>query len=158
MLSLDALVGARAVSAYSALPGEISTSAIVRALLDRAVTVVLPRASGAELALHRVSAQTPLVAGPWQVLEPPEGAPAIAAGAIDLFLVPGLLFDRRGRRLGRGGGHFDRLLARARPGAWFVGVCHASRVVDALPEDPWDVRMHRIVSTAEVIVIERGGE
>ena len=70
---------------------------------------------------------------------------------MDVFLVPGLLFDRAGRRLGRGGGHFDRLLARACPGALRVGVCVAERVVDELPEGPWDVRMHRIVTEHETL-------
>jgi 5-formyltetrahydrofolate cyclo-ligase len=67
-------------------------------------------------------------------------------GEVDLFVVPALRFDRAGRRLGRGGGHYDRLLARRRTDAWLVGICYEDRVVDELPEDPWDVRMHVVVA------------
>jgi 5-formyltetrahydrofolate cyclo-ligase len=86
------------------------------------------------------------------VLEPAPGARAVRADLVDVFVVPGLLFDRAGRRLGRGGGHFDRLLACARPDALRVGVCPAERLVDELPEDPWDVRMHRVVTEHETLV------
>ena len=77
---------------------------------------------------------------------------------VDLFVVPGLLFDRAGRRLGRGGGHLDRLLGRARKDAARVGLCYAQRVVQELPAAPWDVAMHVVVTDREVIRPERPGE
>ena len=58
--------------------------------------------------------------------------------AIDGFVVPGRAFDASGRRLGRGGGYYDRALALARPEAWTVGVGYACQHQQALPHDPWD--------------------
>jgi 5-formyltetrahydrofolate cyclo-ligase len=124
------------VSLYTSLSDEIQSEGIAAALAGRGVRVLLPRVVGAELEL---SEREPAV------------AQAIRASEVDVFVVPGLLFDRSGRRLGRGGGHFDRLLARARPDALRVGVCPAARLVAELPEDPWDVRMHRVVTELETL-------
>jgi 5-formyltetrahydrofolate cyclo-ligase len=156
VMTLPDWASARAVSAYAARPDEIATDELLRALWERGVRVALPRVRASELQLHLVAADTQLTSSALGVREPEPGAPSLEVERIDLFLVPGLLFDRHGRRLGRGGGHFDRLLARARPEATRVGLCHASRVVDALPEDPWDARMNFVVTTAELIVAWRG--
>jgi len=101
----------------------------------RGARVVYPIVVGAELELG----------------EDPHRPARVAAHEVDLFVVPGVAFDREGRRLGRGGGHYDRLLARRRLGAVPVGICYADRLVDALPEDPWDVRMEVLVSDAGVL-------
>jgi 5-formyltetrahydrofolate cyclo-ligase len=65
--------------------------------------------------------------------------------------VPGVLFARNGARLGRGGGHYDRLLARAAPGALRIGICYADRLRDALPVDPHDAFVDIIVTELEVL-------
>ena len=84
---------------------------------------------------------------PGQLLHPdscgipaPIGPPPLAAADLALLLVPALAIDRRGIRLGYGGGWYDRL--RADP-AWravpALVVLPAACVVEALPSDPWDV-------------------
>ena len=89
----------------------------------------------------------PVVVGPELELAPePARAERVPVGEVDVFVVPALRFDRAGRRLGRGGGHYDRLLARRRADAWLVGICYDDRVIDELPEEPWDVRMHVVVT------------
>ena len=94
----------------------------------------------------------PVVVGPELELAPdPSRAERVSVGEVELFVAPGLLFDRAGRRLGRGGGHYDRLLARRRADAWLVGICYEDRVIDELPEDPWDVRMHVVVTDRAVL-------
>jgi 5-formyltetrahydrofolate cyclo-ligase len=113
--------------------------------------VAIPRVAGGVLELREGAPGQGLVPGPLGALQPPSDAPEVAPDAVDLFVVPGLLFDRSGRRLGRGGGHFDRLLIRARTDALRVGVCPSEALVDELPEDPWDVRMHRVVTEREVL-------
>jgi 5-formyltetrahydrofolate cyclo-ligase len=153
LLALPELASARTVSLYAALLDEIPTRALAAALRRRGARVALPRVVGEDLELRESDDAQPLVRGAAGVLEPAPEALAIPADAVDVFVVPGLLFDRAGRRLGRGGGHFDRLLARARPDALRVGVCTAERLVRELPEDPWDVRVHRIVTDQETLCV-----
>ena len=62
-----------------------------------------------------------------------------AIAAVDLVLVPALAVDRRGLRLGRGGGSYDRALCRVRPGAAIVALVYDDELVDNLVADAWDV-------------------
>lgn len=69
---------------------------------------------------------------------------------IDLFLVPAVVWDQDGYRVGFGGGYFDRLLAAARPGATFIGLGYAFQMCELLPRQPWDVPVHAIVTEQDV--------
>jgi 5-formyltetrahydrofolate cyclo-ligase len=116
------------VAAYEVLPGEVD----VAALLDRLDAVALPRLTGDELSWHL-----------------DDGAP-VAPDRLDVVLVPGRLFDRRGIRLGRGGGHYDRLLPRLRTGVPVIGVTVDERVVERLPAEPHDVPMTHLATQSGV--------
>jgi 5-formyltetrahydrofolate cyclo-ligase len=67
------------------------------------------------------------------------GLPAV--GLADLVVVPALAVDRAGVRLGRGGGSYDRALARTRPDALLVALLYQGELVDALPTEPHDARV-----------------
>jgi 5-formyltetrahydrofolate cyclo-ligase len=86
-----------------------------------------------------------LVPGPFGVLEPPPDSPTFALEQLDLVVVPGLAFDRCGRRLGRGKGFFDRLLTRARR-AQRWGVAFGLQIVDEVPTAPHDVNVDVLVT------------
>lgn len=86
-----------------------------------------------------------LVPGPFGVLEPPRYSPTVPFERLDLIVVPGLAFDRYGRRLGRGKGFFDRLLVKAeRARRW--GVAFDQQLVTEVPCALHDVHMHLIVT------------
>jgi len=71
-------------------------------------------------------------------------------------LVPGVAFDAGGRRLGRGGGFYDRFLAGLPAGARRVGVCFARQVVDRVPAAAHDERVGAVVTEDRVISVDRG--
>jgi 5-formyltetrahydrofolate cyclo-ligase len=87
-----------------------------------------------------------LVSGRYGVREPEAGSTVVPIHEIGAVLVPGLGFDVDGYRLGRGGGFYDRFLARLGAGVRRIGVVFESRVVDRVPRDPWDERVHEIVT------------
>jgi 5-formyltetrahydrofolate cyclo-ligase len=66
-------------------------------------------------------------------------------------VTPGLAFDRHGRRLGYGGGHYDRYLARLGPRAVRVGIAFSIQVIEDVPAAPEDERVHVVVTDAGVI-------
>jgi 5-formyltetrahydrofolate cyclo-ligase len=85
-------------------------------------------------------------------IEQPTGTgPLVPLHEIDVFLTPGLAFDRSGGRLGRGGGFYDRALAGMRTDALAVGVTVRRRVVDAVPMTPDDRKVDFIVTEDGVI-------
>ncbi len=86
-------------------------------------------------------------------LQPRESARKVDPTEIDVALVPGVLFDAQGVRLGRGSGHFDRLLARLRPDALRIGVVPAELVVDRLPLEAHDVTMTHLATEEGVAAV-----
>ena len=87
---------------------------------------------------------------PLGIEQPAADAPTIDPGDLAAVLVPGRVFDRDGYRLGRGGGHYDRLLPRLAPGVPVVGVTVSARVVDRLPREPHDVPMTHLATEAGI--------
>jgi 5-formyltetrahydrofolate cyclo-ligase len=79
------------------------------------------------------------------------GAPTLTAAAEHvLFVVPGVAFDEHGGRLGRGDGWYDRALA---PHALHprLGLAYEFQLVPTLPQAPWDIRMHAVVTEERVV-------
>jgi len=114
-----------------------------------ALPVTPPR--GQPLLFRRWRFGTPLVPGRFGTSVPPEDAPVVAPNAL---LVPLLAFDAAGRRLGYGGGYYDRTLA-ALPGVWALGVAFAGQQVAKVPAGAHDVPLHGIATEAGFFRTER---
>lgn len=131
---------ARRIAVYVAVGGEISTAPLISACRAAGKTVLLPRVPhGADaLEFAPFACGDALRAGRYGVPEP-DGA-AVALGPSDLVVLPGLAFDAEGRRLGTGGGWYDRTFARrARDeGPRLVGLAFHVQIVEAVPHGPWD--------------------
>ena len=91
-----------------------------------------------------LTARAAMEPGPFHVLEPASGCPSIPLNQLDLVLVPGVAFDLAGRRLGRGKGFYDRLLAEVR--GHKCGVAFDTQLTARLPEEPHDVRVDSILT------------
>ena len=85
--------------------------------------------------------------------QPVASAPRADPDLVGVVLVPGLAFDLRGGRLGRGGGYYDRFLPTLPAAALRVGVAPASLVVAALPTEPHDAPMTHLATESGVRAI-----
>lgn len=133
----------RTVAAYMALPGEVDLQELFQTV-DK--DWVFPRVNGEHLHFYRVrNFQTDMQIGAFGILEPKDGLEEVSADAIDIFLCPGLGFDRQGGRLGRGKGFYDRMLEKAKPSAIKIGVCYPFQIVDRITMETHDVRMDKVV-------------
>ena len=134
------------VAVYLASPEEIDLSAFIREMLSRGVTVVSPRWNGEtyELAKLRGLSEHHLRRGPMNILEPAE-AELVAPSDVAAWIVPGLVFTRDGKRIGYGGGWYDRLLADAKSSVK-IGVAHEFQIVDDLPHEPHDIQLTCVVT------------
>ncbi|MDZ7675900.1 MAG: 5-formyltetrahydrofolate cyclo-ligase [Acidimicrobiales bacterium] len=123
------------VLGYLALPDEIPV----------AIGTVLPRVGddGTMTLHHDVGSNERHRVG---LDQPPPDAPTVAPGELAAVLVPGRVFDHDGFRLGRGGGHYDRLLPQLASGIPVVGVTCTARIVDRLPREPHDRPMNHLVT------------
>jgi 5-formyltetrahydrofolate cyclo-ligase len=150
VLALPCWASARGVVAYAATGNEIDPAPLVAAALDAGKAVYFPRRMGDGLEFLKATPDA-LRPGSPGLLEPVAGEqlPAGAPGVV--FIIPGLGFDERGVRLGRGAGCFDRTLPRF-AGAARIGLAYEFQILPFLPEAPWDVRMDTVVTDARVRV------
>jgi 5-formyltetrahydrofolate cyclo-ligase len=115
------------------------------------IVVALPRIEGAELAPRAWRPGEPTIPTSFGAREPAGGA-AIAPTDVDVVVTPAVAFDRAGRRVGYGGGFYDRFLPTTRPGALWLGAGFGLQLVDEdLPAGAFDLRVHAIVTEAETI-------
>ncbi len=151
LLALPEVATARTVLAYSATAEELDPLPAVAVLRERGVTVALPRVAGPGLlTLHRVEPDTPLGPGPFGILEPSRDAPAVAPEAIDLVIVPGVAFDGACRRVGHGGGYYDRLLAGLRR-AVVVGFAFDEQVLGEVSCEEHDVCVDVLITPSRTV-------
>lgn len=148
LLDLPQLRTAGSVALYAALPEELDVTPALLALNESGVAVLLPRVVGDDLELVPFTSTSALAPGFRGVLEP-TGTPA--SELLDAIVVPGLAFDRAGRRLGQGGGHYDRLLAELGPGTVRIGVGFDFQVVAEVPALVHDERVDLIVTELRTI-------
>ncbi len=136
---------AHTIAAYAALPGEVNPGAAIARNPDR--RWLFPRVEGRELRFHEIgNPDRDLVAGAFGVREPAASMPIVGIDEIDAFFCPGLAFDARGGRLGRGMGFYDRMLAHARPGALKIGICFRWQIVDDTCAEAHDIAMDHVIS------------
>ena len=136
----DPLEGGGAIAVYLASPDEIDLSDLILELLKCKATVVAPRWNGETYELAKVKglSDADLRRGPMNILEPAE-ADIVPPAEVEVWIVPGLAFTKDGKRLGYGGGWYDRLLASASKWSNKIGVAHEFQIVDDLPAEPHDI-------------------
>jgi 5-formyltetrahydrofolate cyclo-ligase len=143
----------RTVALYCALAGEIPTERIRHACLAAGARLYYPRVAGkGTLAFYPHREGDRWETGPYGILEPsiPAGVEPLLSGW-DIIVVPGLAFDRRGNRLGRGYGYYDRFLGGLPESVPRVGLACASQLVPEVPVEEWDVPVHALVTEEGVI-------
>ena len=152
--ALPKFVAARAVLLTLAFRSEWNTRPLVHAALAAAKTVVVPRVDRQTRMLDLHSIDDPdrdVVPGHLDILEPLPSCPQVPPEAIEFVLVPGVAFDVDGRRLGYGGGYYDRLLPLLAPGAPRVAGAFDIQIVERVPAAPHDVRVDAIVTESRIV-------
>ena len=139
------------VMAYASFGSELQTDGFVHHVLDQGKTLLLPRVDRQRELLEVYRVRDPvqdLRVGTWGIREPrPDRCTRVEPAIIDFVLVPGLAFDRRGGRLGYGGGFYDKLLADGlSQGAWLVAGAFECQMVEKVPVDEHDMPMDVVVT------------
>lgn len=141
------------VAGFWPLDGEIDIRPLLTGLHDRGHPVLLPVTPrrGNPLRFRRWAPGATLVAERYGTFCPAPDAPEAIPRTL---FVPLLAFDRTGRRLGYGGGFYDRTLAGL-PGAVAIGCAFAAQELDEVPAGEYDVRLHAVATERGIILCER---
>jgi 5-formyltetrahydrofolate cyclo-ligase len=150
----------RTVAAYVPMLGEPGGPELPESLSLVAEVVLLPAVLNDRdldwAAYHGAASLRPAALGLSEPSGPRLGADAIAGA--DVVLVPALAIDRFGSRLGRGGGSYDRALARVGSGVPVLALLYAGELVDSVPSEEHDRPVRGAVIDGEVMLLSAGHE
>ena len=153
LVHLEEFRDARVVMIYLEIPHETAAADIALSAWQDDKTVLAPRVIPEQHRMDAIPIRS-LDAGIEQLAghlrEPSNGEPWPVEN-IDLIVTPGLAFDRRGNRLGRGGGYYDRFLALPGMRAVTCALAFAEQIIDEVPTGPHDRPMDLVVTDAEVL-------
>lgn len=137
---------AKTILLYHSLADEVDTSSFLNRWKQKK-RLLLPVVKGEDLAICDYNTEN-MKTGSFGILEP-EGIELEDLSSIDMVIVPGVAFDRKGNRLGRGKGYYDRLLPRLK--SYKIGICYDCQIIDRIPADEHDIPMDHIVTESGVI-------
>jgi 5-formyltetrahydrofolate cyclo-ligase len=140
-------IRAQSIMFYAPLANELDVWPLLTEALSMGKAVALPRffrEQGVYGACQIRELSLDIRPGEFAIREPASHCAALEPSALDLVLVPGVAFDRHGRRLGRGKGFYDRLLVLIKGAT--CGVSFDEQVVDEIPVEPHDVRLNCILT------------
>jgi 5-formyltetrahydrofolate cyclo-ligase len=145
---------AKSIFFYAPLPEELDVWPLIHDSIAAGKLVCLPRFDAAThryVACEVLDVAGEIVSGKFGVREPAQDCVAVPLNRLDLILVPGVAFDTRGHRLGRGKGFYDQLLANA--GGIRCGVAFDEQILTEIPIEPHDVLVNCILTPTRWIEV-----
>jgi 5-formyltetrahydrofolate cyclo-ligase len=141
------------VALYSSIQNEVETGTIRDHALGAGKNVFFPRFGSQDLLeLIKIESATELKLGRLGILEPTGERRLAGRDREDLVVfVPGIAFDLRGNRLGRGKGWYDRLITRDLGGATLVALAYDFQIVEAVPAEEWDQKVHYVITERSIV-------
>jgi 5-formyltetrahydrofolate cyclo-ligase len=159
-MALPEYAAARTVMFYVDVRSEVRTRNDLSRALSSGKRIVVPYCVDGELELFHLEDMTELEIGMYKILEPRSDLRSVPEKRVevqelDLIMVPGVAFDRRGARTGHGKGYYDKLLEHARADTPLVALAFECQIFDEIPTEEHDVFMDKVV-TESAIYIGRG--
>ncbi|MFA6489827.1 MAG: phosphoribosylglycinamide formyltransferase [Candidatus Micrarchaeia archaeon] len=157
VVHMPEFVSAKKILLYASKGSEAHTDGIMQTALAFGKSVALPvtKKESKALELYWVGMLSGLKAGAFGILEPPENPEQKAAPEeMDLVIVPGVSFDRRGHRIGYGMGYYDSLLSKMKCPK--IGLAYEVQIVPHVPDEPHDVAVDKIVTEKGIIDCKNG--
>ncbi len=155
LFALEAMRAASWVNFYVSYGSEVETTGMIAHALVRGKRVAVPKMDPAEKRLLLSELKDPvrdLSPAPLGIPEPkPEAFRPVEAVGMDLIVTPGVAFDETGRRLGRGGGYYDRYLSDLSGKIPVVALAFELQMVPEVPEGARDIRVDWIITEKRVI-------
>lgn len=154
-VGLPEFAKAETVMFYVDVRSEVRTRQQLPEALASGKRIVIPYCVDGELELFHLESMDELSVGMYRILEPKPELRSVASKRVeieelDLIMVPGVAFDRRGGRSGHGKGYYDKLLEHARPDTPLVALAFECQMFDEVPMQDHDVFMDKVITEAAV--------
>nr|WP_269205477.1 5-formyltetrahydrofolate cyclo-ligase [Clostridium botulinum] len=138
----------KAIFIYVSFNGEVDTHRIIKYSLNNGKIVCVPKVISNSKYMNAVKINSfdELIKGTYGILEPKDSCELVDKKDIDLVLVPGMAFDKEGRRIGYGGGFYDVFLRKIEDKAPKVALAYRFQILDSIPYEEHDISVDRIIS------------
>lgn len=138
----------KVVMLYASMEHEVNTSDMIDEALEMGKRVVLPLVVGLGkiIAKEIENRTTDLEKSTYGIYEPRGSNKEVPPGGIDIFIVPGVAFDKKNVRLGRGKGYYDRFLEKVGRQKTTIGLAFDFQIVDQIPKSPTDVPVSKVIT------------
>ncbi|GEM_PF-24923 len=162
LFSLDEFIKAKTILFFASFGTEVETQSLIGKSLIQGKRVILPRVNKdkKKLDLYEIKDLKKLIPGSYGIPEPdPSQATLIEPEEIDLVIVPGIVFDEKGNRIGYGGGYYDRLLRKISryKKTSFIGVAFDFQVRQTIPQEAVDRQLNFVVTEKRIITLPLKG-
>lgn len=137
------------VAFYVSMSEEVDTGFMIDKALSMGKKVVVPlcHEETVQLSLYAIRNRERLEKSAYGILQPvPDEKALVAPKNVDCILVPGVVFDKKNNRIGRGKGFYDRFLKRLNPEARKIGLAFGFQVLEEVPVNDYDVPMDKILT------------
>ena len=160
LFALEPVKKARTIFFFASFGSEVHTRGMILRALKQGKTVALPVADmkRKNLEFRKISSLKNLKTSTYGVPEPVNSKKAINIKKADVIIVPGLGFDRRGYRIGYGGGFYDRLLKKTVKTTVKIGIAFDCQIMRALPKEKHDEKIDIIITETKIICVKGTGE
>ena len=136
---------AKNVMFYMSFGGEVDTVDMIKAAQKLGKTIVVPVCGRNRIMRPCVLWDNgTLLRGPYGIREPAHKKP-VNLKSLDLVVVPGLAFDKKGRRLGRGKGYYDRFLPKISSNCAAIGLAYDFQILPFIPTTKYDAQVHQVI-------------
>lgn len=139
---LPGFLDAKVIMGYWSIKGEVFTHDAIRRW-SSTKKIVLPSVDGEVMNLKQFTGAESLIAGDLYRIPEPDGPLFTEYDSIDLIIVPGIAFDRKNNRMGRGKAYYDKFLKTLHTTK--VGICFDFQIFSSIPCDEHDIAMDRVI-------------
>ncbi|WP_340690121.1 5-formyltetrahydrofolate cyclo-ligase [Hydrogenobacter thermophilus] len=150
--SLPDFKDAKKILFYCPIKNEPDLTSLIWESISLGKEALLPKVDGDRLRIYKVEHSNQLKPGSFCILEPEDGT-QVEPEEVDFALVPGIVFDTKGYRIGFGKGFYDRLLKRVK--GVKVGVAYSFQVLEEIPVDSWDEPVDLLITETYIL---KGGK
>lgn len=135
------------IMVYISTEEEVDTRKLLGFFINRKDKVYVPVTEEDRIKVAEIDKNTRLERGKYGILEPAgNNVKFVSPSILDIIIVPGVAFSKKGGRLGRGKAYYDRFLKKVNDETTVIGLCYNSLMCESIPEEEHDVRVDEVIT------------
>ena len=148
LISSEEYLKAKVIFIYVSYGDEVNTHLVIKHALNSSKRICVPKVISKEIGMKSIEINSldELTAGAYGILEPNSEGVVIKPDEMDMIILPGLAFDKKGGRLGYGGGFYDRYLTKVGENTVKAALEYDFQIIDKVPTEEFDVKIDYIIT------------